>query len=149
LASRAARATYASADPDHPRKPSSTRTYLAGGFAYEYNLQKSGKSSPNLLYSEFLFGEVPKVEPWVEKANEIDFYIYLSPDAPYFDDGTRMKKSKRDELDKSHHKLLDKKCIHEFAWNSGGYKEFSNEQKYEERFKNVVYHLNQFIYKFQ
>jgi HTH-type transcriptional regulator, transcriptional repressor of NAD biosynthesis genes len=100
-------------------------------------------------YSEFLFGEVPKVEPWVEKANDIDFYIYLSSDAPYFDDGTRMEKKRRDELDKSHHKLLDKKFIHEFRWDGGGYNEFTQEQKYEERLKRVVYQLNQFIYKFQ
>jgi HTH-type transcriptional repressor of NAD biosynthesis genes len=100
-------------------------------------------------YSEFLFGEVPKVEPWIEKANEIDFYIYLAADAPYVDDGTRMEKKRRDDLDKSHHKLLDKKFIHEFRWGSGGYNEFSEEQKYEERFKRVVYQLNQFIYKFE
>ena len=100
-------------------------------------------------YSEFLFGEVPKVEPWVEKANEIDFYIYLSADAPYVDDGTRMNKDRRNELDKSHHKLLDKKFIHEFRWNDEGYNGVNSEQKYEDRFKRVVYQLNQFIYKFE
>jgi HTH-type transcriptional repressor of NAD biosynthesis genes len=100
-------------------------------------------------YSEFLFGKSLKVEPWVEKANDVDYYIYLSPDAPYVNDGTRIEKDRRDELDKSHHKMLNRKLLHEFRWNSGGYNEFTAEQKYEERFKEVTYHLNQFIYTFQ
>jgi HTH-type transcriptional repressor of NAD biosynthesis genes len=102
-------------------------------------------------YANFLFGEVPKVEPWVEKANQADYYIYLERDAPYVDDGTRMEKEKRDELDKSHKEMLrsTKEVLHVFSWN-GQESQYCTtpEEKYENRFRNIVYHLNQFLNKF-
>jgi len=49
-------------------------------------------------YAKFLFGRKIKYPFWIEDANEMDKYIYLSADAPYVDDGTRFNKARRDEL---------------------------------------------------
>ena len=96
-------------------------------------------------YSEFLFGEVPKVEPWVEKANEIQFYIYLTNDAPYVDDGTRMEEDRRNKLDESHQKFFKGKELHYFHWLT---RTKGDQEKYDERLKYVIQEIDHFIQKF-
>lgn len=53
-------------------------------------------------YSKFLFQEKPTFAPWIEKANEMDLYIWLAKDAPYIDDGTRLSEAERNELEEHH-----------------------------------------------
>lgn len=97
-------------------------------------------------YSNFFFNEVPIFEPWVEKANECDMYIYLTPDAPYYDDGTRLSKEKRDELDKSHFNFLKKDVdVNYFHWLS---RTPGDKEKYNERFNHVVQEVEYFISKY-
>jgi HTH-type transcriptional regulator, transcriptional repressor of NAD biosynthesis genes len=96
-------------------------------------------------YSEFLFGEVPKVEPWIEKANDVHLYIYLDKDAPYINDGTRMDKGRRDQLDESHMKFLKGKELHYFHWLT---RTRGNQEKYDERLKYVIQEIDTFIRKF-
>lgn len=96
-------------------------------------------------YSEFLFGEVPKVEPWVEKANDMDFYIYLDRDAPYVNDGTRMEREKRDKLAESHQKFLEGKELQHFHWLT---RTRGDQEKYDERLKCVIQRIDHFIRKF-
>lgn len=53
-------------------------------------------------YSKFLFGKELPVLPWVTAVNRFKYYLYLENDAPYIQDGTRLSKEKRDELDAFH-----------------------------------------------
>ena len=60
-------------------------------------------------YSQFLFTKKLVVDSWVEEANNFDLYLYLDNDAPFIQDGTRLDKTRRDELNLSHKKqLIDK-----------------------------------------
>lgn len=57
-------------------------------------------------YSKYLFGKNLIVEDWVKQANHFDLYLYLDNDVPHFQDGTRLDKQRRDELDVFHKKQL-------------------------------------------
>lgn len=60
-------------------------------------------------YSQYLFNKKIFVDRWVEEANNFDLYLYLDNDAPFIQDGTRLDKQRRDELNISHRKqLIDK-----------------------------------------
>lgn len=59
-------------------------------------------------YSLFLFNQELDVDPWIEKANECDLYLFSETDAPYIQDGTRFSKEQRDNLSLSHKKMLEK-----------------------------------------
>jgi len=66
-------------------------------------------------YSKFLFGKELKVADWVIKANEFDLYLYLSNDSPHIQDGTRLEKERRNELNNFHHtELVDRRIKFEF-----------------------------------
>ena len=99
-------------------------------------------------YSEFLFGETLKVEPWIEKANDIDFYMYLTNDAPYFDDGTRMEKERRDKLDENHQKLLIEKVGKEISFFHWLSRTKGDQEKYDERLDYAIQSIDSFIKKF-
>lgn len=62
-------------------------------------------------YSQFLFNKKLVVDSWVEEANNFDLYLYLDNDAPFIQDGTRLDKKRRDELNLSHKKQLVDKGI--------------------------------------
>lgn len=62
-------------------------------------------------YSQFLFNKKLVVESWVEQANNFDIYLYLDNDAPFIQDGTRLDKQRRDELNLSHKRQLNDKGI--------------------------------------
>lgn len=57
-------------------------------------------------YSKYLFGKNLIVADWVKQANHFDLYLYLDNDVPHFQDGTRLDKQRRDELDVFHKKQL-------------------------------------------
>lgn len=92
-------------------------------------------------YSQYLFGEVPNFAPWIEKANEMDLYIYLKPDAPYVQDGTRLDEEERIKLHESHRSFYNGNNLCEV-----GFKE--NRSDYLERFNTVVRLINDFISKY-
>lgn len=94
-------------------------------------------------YSEYLFGEVPKFEPWIEKANEMDLYIWLTNEAPYVDDGTRLPPKERIKLGANHKKYFVNLPNYEIA----GY-DSHEESPYLERFNEVVRIINKFISKY-
>lgn len=87
-------------------------------------------------YSRYFFKQVPKFEAWIEKANEMDLYIYLNRNAPYVQDGRRLSKHSRDELDLYHtHFFKDKRnCI-----------EFDFEGDYNKRFSKIVIEIKKFL----
>lgn len=62
-------------------------------------------------YSQYLFRKMLFVDSWVEEANNFDLYLYLDNDAPFIQDGTRLDKQRRDELNISHKKQLINKGI--------------------------------------
>jgi HTH-type transcriptional repressor of NAD biosynthesis genes len=97
-------------------------------------------------YSEFLFNEIPEYPIWVEKANEMHLYIYLMADAPYVNDGTRLSKKERNELDKYHWKniCLPKNNMH-CIWFANDCNEKNNKNIYKLRFENVIQHIDEFI----
>ncbi len=62
-------------------------------------------------YSKFLFGKELEVKQWIIDANQVDLHLYLSADAPYVQDGTRLDKNRRNALDTYHKKELENKEI--------------------------------------
>ena len=62
-------------------------------------------------YSQYLFKKKLVVESWVEKANLFDLHIFLENDAPFIQDGTRLDKIRRDELNQFHKNQLESKGI--------------------------------------
>ncbi|WP_073087792.1 AAA family ATPase [Chitinophaga jiangningensis] len=46
------------------------------------------------------------VSPEIFDSNRADLYLYLNNDVPYFQDGTRLEQSERDELDAAHRRVL-------------------------------------------
>jgi len=124
------------------------------GLKHAENILRSVRLSNKLLfvdtdlritksYSEFLFGEVPKFEPWIEKANEMDLYIWLTSTTPYVDDGTRLKEPERKKLEKNHWKYFEDLPNLDMAV----YYEDS-EDPYLERFNDIVKIINNFISKY-
>lgn len=57
-------------------------------------------------YSKFLFNRKLKVDKWVEKANEVDIFIFLNKSTPYIQDGTRLNKDDRDILENFHSDII-------------------------------------------
>ncbi|SDL00438.1 HTH-type transcriptional regulator, transcriptional repressor of NAD biosynthesis genes [Catalinimonas alkaloidigena] len=57
-------------------------------------------------YARFLFGCTLRVAGWVKESNKFDMYLYLSPDVPFVQDGTRLSASDRLRLDASHRAQL-------------------------------------------
>lgn len=60
-----------------------------------------------LSYSNFLFGRELHLPPSVWRSNHADLRIFLDASAPYVQDGTRLRKSDRDSLARSHMEVLD------------------------------------------
>jgi HTH-type transcriptional repressor of NAD biosynthesis genes len=97
-------------------------------------------------YSNFFFNQVPSFEPWVEKANEVDLYIYLASDAPYRDDGTRLPEDTRNELNKSHISFFkDKNNVEYMYWLS---RTQGDQEKYNERLSHAIQEIEFFISKY-
>lgn len=57
-------------------------------------------------YAQFLFDTEFKVEQWIEDANECALFLYLLPDVPFVQDGTRLDESQRNALDLAHRRFL-------------------------------------------
>ena len=93
-----------------------------------------------------MFGEVPEFDPWVEKANQMDLYLYLDAKAPYIDDGTRLSESKRNELDEIHKKMFSKMGINVNTLVWPNYKH--DFQAYGERLKEAIKIIDNFITKY-
>lgn len=104
----------------------------------ELNITKS--------YAKFMFNKNISFDPWVEKANSIDLYLYLDKEAPYYDDGTRLSEKDRDILDESHINFFkDKKNVQYLPWLT---QINGDTEKYEERFRYAIKIIDSFISKF-
>ena len=57
-------------------------------------------------YSKFLFNRELVTEPWLEQANKSDLYLFLEPDCPFVQDGTRLDEKERDRLSLAHKEFL-------------------------------------------
>lgn len=57
-------------------------------------------------YSKYTFGEYMEVDQSIYDLHRADLYLYLNNDVPHVQDGTRMPKDTRDELDRSHRQTL-------------------------------------------
>lgn len=58
-------------------------------------------------YAKYKFGEYLELDDAVYEANKAHLYLYLSANAPYFQDGTRLDKQKRLALDHTHRETLN------------------------------------------
>ena len=97
-------------------------------------------------YAKFMCNEEVEFEPWIERANEMDLYIYLNADAPYIQDGRRLEPAGRRQLDRSHRGQFKRSGIKfkEFPYSknkgeSGGY---------DWRFEQIIKHINLFLSKY-
>jgi HTH-type transcriptional regulator, transcriptional repressor of NAD biosynthesis genes len=97
-------------------------------------------------YSQFLFGHRLKFEPWVETANKCDGYIYLNNSAPWVDDGTRMKKEKRDLLDKNHQQTFIDAGISFLSYSFATW--VPAQEAYDKRLANVIRDIDEFISRY-
>lgn len=99
-------------------------------------------------YMQFLFGATVEFEPWIEKANDVDMYIYLDKQGvPYVDDGTRLPLTERNLLDEYHQNNIFKyrnEYVKTFSFNST----INSKEAYEERFNNVIKEVDKFINEF-
>jgi HTH-type transcriptional repressor of NAD biosynthesis genes len=59
-----------------------------------------------LSYAQLMFGQELLVLPEVYALNRADLYLYLSPDVPFVQDGTRLSAADRLQLDTSHRATL-------------------------------------------
>ncbi|RFZ92483.1 cytidyltransferase [Mucilaginibacter conchicola] len=57
-------------------------------------------------YAQFAFGKELPVPTEIYNANKANLYLYLDNDVPYYQDGTRLAEAERDQLDRSHRKVL-------------------------------------------
>jgi HTH-type transcriptional repressor of NAD biosynthesis genes len=62
-------------------------------------------------YSQYLFGKEMIVPEWIEQANHFDLHLFLEADAPFVQDGTRLKMPERNHLQEFHRAELVKRGI--------------------------------------
>lgn len=53
-------------------------------------------------YSQFLFNQQLIVDPWIDEVNKADLYLFLEPDCPFVQDGTRLNEEERNQLSLFH-----------------------------------------------
>ena len=76
-------------------------------------------------YAEFIFRKSLIVPIEILNINQSDLYLYLTKDAEYIQDGTRLEIDDRNKLDDSHRKIL-KECRIDFKEISGNWEEREN-----------------------
>lgn len=59
-------------------------------------------------YSRFLFNKDLHVDSWINETNKADLYLFLTPDCPYIQDGTRLTETERNKLSLFHIEELKK-----------------------------------------
>jgi HTH-type transcriptional repressor of NAD biosynthesis genes len=89
-------------------------------------------------YAQHLFGVVPEWPQWVEKANEMDLYLYLNLDAPYVDDGTRLDEKQREQLHELHKQHYVDKNVSNLFFDEG----------YQARFRAATTVIDKFLTNF-
>lgn len=55
-------------------------------------------------YCRYLFNRELTTEQWIESANQFNLYLFLEPDCPFVQDGTRLSETERNELNTFHKK---------------------------------------------
>lgn len=86
-------------------------------------------------YSEFIFNKKLVVSDEILEINKADLYLYLTKDAEYIQDGTRLDIAQRNQLDESHRKVLKENVI-VFQEISGNW---------DERKNNAIYYIEKLI----
>lgn len=62
-------------------------------------------------YSRFLFNQDLIVDDWIEKVNRFDLHIFLEPDCPFVQDGTRLDEEMRNKLSLFHKEQFESASI--------------------------------------
>lgn len=78
-------------------------------------------------YASFLFNKTLIIPSWIEKLNKSDLYLFLEPDCPFIQDGTRINEEQRNHLSLSHKRIL----------NENGIKYFSIKGDWKQRFEKA------------
>lgn len=73
-------------------------------------------------YSRFLFHRELTTEDWIEKANQCRLYLFLEPDCPHVQDGTRIDQDERYRLNTFHKSEFEEAGI-EYISISGNWEE--------------------------
>jgi len=77
-------------------------------------------------YSGFLFGEPLHTDEWIGAANRFDLYLFLEPDCPFVQDGTRLGLAERNALS-DHHRRHYEACGKPVIYIKGNW-----EQRFQE-----------------
>ncbi|MCB9326304.1 MAG: AAA family ATPase [Lewinellaceae bacterium] len=83
-------------------------------------------------YAKFRFGEYLQLPENIYETNRADLYLYLDPNVPYLQDGTRLAEAERNQLDEMHRETLSFFGI-KFEHITGNW---------EERFKQARQQIN-------
>lgn len=59
-------------------------------------------------YALYVFGRALEVPQWIAQTNQADLYLYLAPDVPLVQDGTRFGPDQRLALDASHRRVVQR-----------------------------------------
>ncbi|MEO7983003.1 MAG: AAA family ATPase, partial [Bacteroidota bacterium] len=71
-------------------------------------------------YSAFLFRQQLIADTWIEEVNKSDLYLFLEPDCPFIQDGTRLNEDERNKLSLFHKEQLSNNNI-DFTSVSGSW----------------------------
>ncbi len=86
-------------------------------------------------YSQFLFGQDLDTAEWIGAANRFDLYLFLEPDCPFIQDGTRLDQDRRNRLS-DHHRVYYEACGRPVVFINGDW---------EQRFRDSVNTIYQYF----
>jgi HTH-type transcriptional regulator, transcriptional repressor of NAD biosynthesis genes len=86
-------------------------------------------------YAQFVFGKKLSINEHILEQNKANLYLYLCNDVLFYQDGTRLKETHRNQLDVSHRSILAENKIN-FVEISGNWKE---------RFEKSVFEIEKII----
>lgn len=86
-------------------------------------------------YNQFLFGKDLDTAEWIHTANQFDLYLFLEPDCPFIQDGTRLDQDQRNMLS-NHHRVYYETCGRPVVFINGDW---------EQRFRDSVNSIYQYF----
>jgi len=86
-------------------------------------------------YARFVFNRELIVSPEIYDCNKASLYLYLDKDVAYFQDGTRLNETERNEIDSSHRQVLKDHKINIVEINGN----------WKERFEKAVKAINRLL----
>lgn len=81
-------------------------------------------------YAQYLFHQDLNVQEWIKQANKADLYLFLEPDCPFVQDGTRLSEKERNELSEHHKQFFKTAGLNYHLLNGSWDERFEQARKY-------------------